>query len=230
MRKKLYILALFIMLTAAADTYAQRVTSLTLSLYDGSTFMLEFDNSVIAKQSEEVTIDGIAGGKHNLKITPTNGTKPIYSGEIIVTEGYTVRAVIDEYKSFYVYQKYKYRKTKGGIEIIDWEHHNGNVEQDEENYRVMSEIDFTDLTNIVAGTPFDETKTELLKYSIGGSYFTTDQVNSMIKMLTFESYKVEIAKYAYRKTVDKRNYLRVFGNFKYSSSITELKDYIDNCK
>ena len=55
-------------------------------------------------------------------------------------------------------------------------------------------------------------------------------MNSLIKMLTFETYKVEIAKYAYKKTVDKRNYLRVFGNFRYSSSITELKDYIDSFK
>jgi hypothetical protein len=52
----------------------------------------------------------------------------------------------------------------------------------------------------------------------------------MIKMLTFESYRLDIAKYAYKKTVDKRSYLSVFGNFKYSSSITELKDYIDSIK
>lgn len=230
MGKKLYILALLIMLTAVANTYAQKVTSLTLSLYDGSTFQLEFDNNVIAKQSDEVTIDGITGGKHNLKITPTNATKPIYSGDIIVTEGFTVRAVIDEYRSFYVYQKYKYRKSRGNIEIIDWEHHNGNIEHEEGFYKVMSEADFAELTNIVAGTPFDDTRTELLKYGIDGSYFTTVQVNNMIKMLTFESYRLDIAKYAYKKTVDKRSYLSVFGNFKYSSSITELKDYIDSIK
>ncbi|MEI7483907.1 MAG: DUF4476 domain-containing protein [Ignavibacteriota bacterium] len=230
MKKTLYIFALLLMLTSAANTFAQKVTSLTISLYDGSTFGVEFDKSVIAKQIEEVTIDGIAAGKHYIKITPTNATKPIYSSEITITEGYTIRAVIDEYKSFYVYQKYKYRKTKGGIEITDWEHHNGNRDHDEENYRVISDPDFIDLENIAAGTPFDETRTELLKYGIDRSYFTTDQVNSLIKMLTFETYKVEIAKYAYKKTVDKRNYLRVFGNFRYSSSITELKDYIDSFK
>jgi hypothetical protein len=230
MRKTLYILALLVMLTAAANTYAQKVSSLTLSLYDGSTFAVEFDKSVIAKQSEEITIDGIAGGKHYIKITPTNASKPIYSSEITITEGYTIRAVIDEYKAFNIYQKFRYRKTKGSIEVIDWEHHNGNIEHDEEYYRVISDRDFTDLTNIVAGTPFDGTKIELLKYGIDRSFFTTDHVNSMIKMLTFETYRLEIAKYAYKKTVDKRNYLTVFGNFKFSSSITELKDYIDSCK
>ncbi len=231
MKKILYISALLLlMLTAATDSFAQKVSSLTLSLYDGSSFGIEFDKSVIAKQSEEITLDGIAGGKHFLKITPINASKPVFSGDIFVTEGYTIHAVIDEYKSFYVYQKYKYRKPSGSIEIIDWEHHNGNREHDEEHYKVMNDKEFEELRNVVAGSPFDETKTELMKFGIDGSYFTTDQVDSMIKMLTFETYKVEIAKYAYKKTVDKRNYLRVFGNFRYSSSITELKDYIESYK
>jgi len=231
MRTKLYIFALIIMLTGTTNTFAQKETStlketsLSLSLYDGSTFGVELDDNSYTKQSEELVIDGIAGGRHYLKVWATGSNKPTFAGYITITEGYTTRAVIDENRAFYIYQKYKFRKERK----TDWEHEPGYIGE-ETNYSVISERDFTDLTNMVKSSPYDGTRVELLKYGIDGSFFTTDMVNSMVKLLTFENYRLEIAKYAYKKTVDKKNYLRIFENFKFDSYIRELKDYIQGYK
>lgn len=231
MRTKLYILALIIMLTAVTNIYAQKGTSLTLSIYDGSAFTVEFDNNAYTKQSEELTIEGIAGGKHHLKVIASGSKAPVFSGYINLSDGYTTRAVIDDYKSFYVYQKYRYRKTRGSNETIDWERHYGDIGYGEENnYRVISDIEFTDLMNIVRTKTYDNTKLEICKLAIENSFFTTEMVSSMIKLLTFETYRLELAKYAYGKTVDKRNYLKIFDTFKYEFSITELKEYIQGYK
>ncbi len=230
MKTKIYILAFTILLFAVTNTYAQKEksvqneTSLSLSLYDGGTFGVEIDDEAFTKQSEELIIDGITGGRHYMKVWETGSTKPTFAGYINITEGYTTRAVIDENRKFYVYQKYKYRKDRNR----ENEHDPGYI--GENNYSVISDRDFTDLTNIVKASPYDGTRVELLKYGIDRSYFTTEMVNSMLKMLTFENYKLEIAKYAYQKTVDKRNYLKLFENFKFDSYKKELMDYIQDYK
>lgn len=227
-------MALAIMLLTVTSTYAQKdrnvhtETSLSISLYDGSTFGVEFDDDNYTKQFEELVLEGITGGKHYMKIWASGSNKPTFAGYVNITEGYTTRAVIDENRTFYVYQKYKYRKDRK----TEWENHNGELGNyhEETNYNVISERDFTDLTNMVKASPYDGTRVELLKFGIDRSFFTTEMVNSMLKMLTFENYKLEIAKYAYQNTVDKRNYLKLFENFKFDSYIKELKDYVQGYK
>jgi hypothetical protein len=48
----------------------------------------------------------------------------------------------------------------------------------------------------------------------------------MMLLFTFEDNKLEVAKYAYRKTVDNRNYVMVNDAFTFSSSRDELAKYI----
>ena len=231
MKIRLYILALLLMLTAGTNTYAQKSTSLNITLHNGNTFAVEFDDYAFTKASEEILIDGIAGGKHYLKVIAEGSTKPIFAGYINIPEGYSVHAVIDEYNSFDVYKKYKYRKDIRGIDIIDWEHRNGNIDPGyNDEYRVISDREFAELVNIVKSKAFDNTKLEICKLSIDNSFFTTDMVCSLIRLLSFESYKLDLAKYAYVKTVDKRNYIRVFDTFDFESSITDLKNFINNYK
>lgn len=51
-------------------------------------------------------------------------------------------------------------------------------------------------------------------------------VLDIMNMFSFESSRVDFAKFAYNKTVDTGNYSIVFEAFKYSSSIKDLEDYI----
>lgn len=231
MKKTQYILALLLMLTALGGTYAQNNTSLNLSLHNGGAFTVEFDDNAFRKTSEELLIDGIAGGKHYLKVVAEGSSKPIYSGYINIPDGYSVFAVIDEYNSFDVYKKYKYKKDRRSIEIIEWGQRNENTDPNyNEEYRLISNGEFAELINIVKSKSYDNTKLEICKLSIDNSFFTTDMVCSLIRLLTFESYKLDLAKYAYIKTVDKRNYIRVFNTFNFESSITDLKNFLNDYK
>jgi len=64
------------------------------------------------------------------------------------------------------------------------------------------------------------------KQLINNNYFSSRQVARLIQQMTFESSKLELAKYAYSKTVDKSNYFIVNDQFSFESSITALSDYI----
>lgn len=58
-------------------------------------------------------------------------------------------------------------------------------------------------------------------------FFTSAQIVKVCKLLTFDSYKLEYAKFAYDYCVDKSNYYLVSDAFQFSSYSKELDDYID---
>ncbi len=54
---------------------------------------------------------------------------------------------------------------------------------------------------------------------------TTYQVQQILSLFSMENNKLELAKAAYANTVDQRNYSRLYDQFKYSSSKSELERY-----
>ncbi len=99
-----------------------------------------------------------------------------------------------------------------------------------ENGRIMSDRDFRDFKKLITERTFESTKLSMAKNVIDINVFSTDQVREILGLFTFESSKLEIAKYTYGNTVDKKNYFRLFDLFTFESSVTELDDYIRNVK
>ncbi|MCF8372573.1 MAG: DUF4476 domain-containing protein [Bacteroidales bacterium] len=58
---------------------------------------------------------------------------------------------------------------------------------------------------------------------------SSEQVLELLQMLSFDSYRLDLAKYAYIYTVDKHNYYIVNNAFTFSSNITALNQYILSC-
>ncbi|MFM7055022.1 MAG: DUF4476 domain-containing protein, partial [Bacteroidota bacterium] len=56
--------------------------------------------------------------------------------------------------------------------------------------------------------------------------FTSRQVADMMGLMTFDSSRLELAKLAYGKTIDRENYWVVYNLFTFESSIVELNNYI----
>jgi hypothetical protein len=60
------------------------------------------------------------------------------------------------------------------------------------------------------------------------NYFTTAQVKELVKLFSFEDRKLEFAKYAYARTLDRNNYFTINEAFNFSRTKEELADYIKN--
>ena len=80
--------------------------------------------------------------------------------------------------------------------------------------------------NILTNYNFESTRMTVAKQLVNNNYFNSRQVGRLMQQMTFESSKLELAKYAYSKTLDKNNYFLVNDQFSFESSITELTDYI----
>lgn len=92
----------------------------------------------------------------------------------------------------------------------------------------MLAADFATLKNSINNQSFDSDKLSIAKQALNANHVTSQQALELMKLLTFESTKVEFAKLAYGKTVDRNNYYVVNDGFTFSSSVTELSNYINS--
>jgi hypothetical protein len=63
---------------------------------------------------------------------------------------------------------------------------------------------------------------------INTNFFTSEQVKEMLQLFSFENNKLDLAKLAYDKTVDPRNFYVVNDVFSHSNSKDELARFIRN--
>ena len=92
--------------------------------------------------------------------------------------------------------------------------------------RQMSEADFNQLIGVINRASFESSKIEIAKQALRSNYLTSRQVSSLMCEFSFESSKLELAKLSYNRTIDKNNYYIVNDAFHFSSSISELQNYI----
>ena len=95
------------------------------------------------------------------------------------------------------------------------------------NYgRAMNNADFTKVKETLRREWFENTRLETAKQIIDQHYFTSQQVKEMVLLFTFENNRLDIAKYAYGKTVDKGNYFMLNDAFTFNNNKEALKEYI----
>ncbi len=90
----------------------------------------------------------------------------------------------------------------------------------------MSAEQFSQLKLTIGNTSFDNTRLSIMKQATSANQLTTSQVNELLGMLSFESTRLDFAKFAYTYTLDKENYYMVNNAFSFSSSIAELNNFI----
>jgi len=94
------------------------------------------------------------------------------------------------------------------------------------NNRAMSDNDFINAKESLTREWFENKRANLAKQVFDGNYFRSSQVKDLLQLFTFENNKLELAKYAYGRTVDKGNYIIINDVLTFSNSKDELARYI----
>lgn len=92
--------------------------------------------------------------------------------------------------------------------------------------RAMSDFEFNRVLSSIEDEWRENNKTKSATQLISTNYFTTAQVKEMLQLFSTESIKLELAKQAYSKTVDQKNYFMINEVFSYNSSKDELTRFI----
>lgn len=98
------------------------------------------------------------------------------------------------------------------------------------NNRVMNAQSFAAFRDVVVKERFDNSRVTIARQVIDQNFFTADQVKQLLQIFTTDSYKLDLAKYAYKNTVNKQDYFMLYEVFTFSSSKEDLANYIRQYK
>lgn len=93
----------------------------------------------------------------------------------------------------------------------------------------ICEMEFASIVRAVGSKCFESDKILVAEQATYGKMLSADQVRRLMLMFTFESSRLDFAKYAYSRTYDPMNYYIVNDAFTFSSSIRELDRFIRRC-
>lgn len=93
-------------------------------------------------------------------------------------------------------------------------------------FYVMDGNTFNQFKNSVRSQSFDNGKTSVIKNQTKTNWFTAAQIKELCDLFSFDSGKLEIAKYLYDYCADKQNYFQVYPTFDFDSNVKELTKYI----
>lgn len=227
---------IFILLILSVSSVLSQGAYLQLSLYDDDEFYITFDDKKLS-QGNVAEFDNINPGEHYLRVVKVGINVPaqenvIFDGKVKIPAGDNY-AVLDEYNAFIIYKKKAFNynrlipcgefvKRCGADNSIN---HNENV-ADECRGRVMKKDDFNDLKSSIGNRNFESTNVTILKSALENNYVTSEQLRELLMFFTFENNKLDVAKYAYKKVCDQKNFFKVYDAFSFESSVEELKNSI----
>lgn len=90
----------------------------------------------------------------------------------------------------------------------------------------LAPVQFENLKRMICNQHFDDSRVSIAKQAIAGNSISSGQVKDLMFLLSFESSRLELAKFAYRFVVDPQNFYLLNDAFHFSSSIEELNDFV----
>jgi hypothetical protein len=113
---------------------------------------------------------------------------------------------------------------------VDYDNHNTGYGHEETHIynHVVSDDDFMAFKRMLDRESFDNTRLVIAKHIVDVNEFTAIQVKELAGLFSFDYSRLDFAKYAYYKTIDKNNYAIVCNAFSFSSGKEQLFEFIRN--
>ncbi len=217
--------------------------SLSLLAFDGSRLSIsavsssteikvEVDGRKFNMKDNSITLGYLSEGRHQVKIIrekKSNGFRKkeevIYSSAIFLKRGFHLDITVSRFGKVLVDERRIDRDD-------DWYNDEDDYYDSDNNgwnngyANVMSAREFNDVKDQVRKEWFENNRITSVKFIIDKNSFTTQQVKELMLLFTFENNRLEVAKYAYCKTVDQKNYFQVNEVLTFNSSKDELARFL----
>ena len=227
MKRLLLIIAIIF---ASVQLKASHMASeFNLRFFDNSLFVVTVNNQVYGTPVTKFNLNNIVPGSHYLRVSKiSHGHLGHYAQPLVVFSGYIdipvrsrVNAAIDRQNRFRINKIVALAPAPMYYAPTPvYYAHPHHISYG------MNENEFRQLKYTIDRLSFDSSRLQVASQAVSMNYFTTYQVAELMSLLTFESNKLDLAKRAYHKTVDKHNYYLINDQFTFESSITDLSNYI----
>lgn len=245
--KTIFTLLLATVLSSSAFAYNEG--RLTVTFAGNTNVQVVIDGRSFHQQDNSILLDNIQPGQHSIQIyrSRANGryqnnrnSRPsrndlIYSSSVYVKPNHHVDVMINRFGKALVDERAMNSRMDD-----DWNGNgnygnNGNGNYGNGGYgnnggygsnRAMDDNQFNQLLQQIRNQWFSKDKMNIAKASMVQNYFNTGQVRQLLQLFSSDSDKLELAKLAYRNTVDQRAYYQLYDLFSFQSSKDELDQYI----
>lgn len=92
--------------------------------------------------------------------------------------------------------------------------------------KAISKPEFDERLTAIKNTSFDNDRLSKAQQIFDDEYLTTNQVIDVVKVFSFDDSKLNFAKWAYKRTIDKKNYFKVEDHLSFGNSKNELREYV----
>jgi hypothetical protein len=221
-------------------------TRLTVTSVSNSKMFVEIDGRRYNLNGNTVSISNIRPGTHTVRVlrelkrksgwNPGNGNRreeTVYNIKVTFRNGYHFDILVNRFGKVLIDE----RRMDPNDDWYDDDSYDRNNDREwddpryNDNYsRAMTSIDFAQAKETLRREWFENSRLETAKQIIDQNYFTSQQVKEMVLLFTFENNRLDIAKYAYGKTIDKGNYFIMTDAFTFSNNKEKLTEYIREYK
>lgn len=222
-----------------------QVSVLHLKMHNNEPFTLIMDDIRFKDIRPSFTIRNVPPGTHLLKVVKPRqnrrGGKVVFMDYLRIPEGKEIFAYIDSYGRFRVHEAVPidFRPSRDPDDpytndVQPQPRPRTDVVPDEQPPRTnsntqatqpaqgMGESEFMQLRNSVKNEDYDDTRLSVAKQTITNNKLTCDQLAQLLDVMSFETSKLELVKFAYPYLTDKEQLNTIYNRFKFNSSVEEL--------
>lgn len=224
------LMAIFISLASFANAVQSK---LSITVTGNRDVEIMVDNNRYQSRDNSVVINTLNAGSHTIKVYDAksrsrnifrNNAKLIYSSTIYVRPGYHIDITVDRNGKASLNERAI--RTNGRNRDWDNDYRNGDRNYGRGYGQAVTSHQFSSMVETLRREFSENSRLVLAKQMIDRNQFSADQVKSMMQVFSFENARLELAKYAYRNTMDQRNYFVVYDALTYSSSKEQLAEYL----
>jgi hypothetical protein len=229
-----YLFTLLFATSLATSAFAYNEGKLTITLATKSNVQVVVDGRTYQENENTIVLNDVQPGNHRIQIykAKRNGNgngrsrndrnELLYTTTVQVKPNYHVDIMVNRFGKALVDERAL--RSNGRWDDDNW--YGDNNDARNTYNQAMSESAFNQFIQQVKTQWFNGGKMNTAKDGLGKNYFTTSQVRQVLQLFSSENDKLELAKLAYRNTVDQRYYYQLYDVFGLQSTKDELDRYI----
>ena len=167
-------------------------------------------------------------GATTLSIYATNTNSLFYSGTVNLEYEERLICEIDNYGNLTIVKKEKVSYSNWYTSTVSNAYTGYGNNGNNNNYgNGNQDVNFQVFLQVLKDDSFDSGKLDKAKKYIDKTTLSASQITEINTKFSFDASKLEWAKYAYSKCYDKQNYFLLKPSFTFSTSYSDLEDYIE---
>ncbi len=234
-------ITLFIALFISVAAFARNEAVLTITMVNGNNTSVSVNGKVYRLVNNSLVLRDLRPGNYAIRIFRTvavrnqqgrnfpNRSKQevLYSSNVRLKSDYHVDVMVNRFGKAMLDERplrnNGYYETNGYGYDDDHDYYGGQSQGG--YYSAISNTDLDRLISSIKSQGFSDQKKIVARAGINRNYFNTSQVVQLLKLFSFESDRLEMARLLYTKTLDRNNFYLVYNEFHFSSSREELERF-----